>query len=389
MPRKRREKKKVRIDDYTINKYCQFNKAAYLHVPSDVIWLDWPKQDFESHGFHAGSGGYFCSSVEYKRKPSLLESGILEGPTVLHSEEILGRMRPYDVPKRWHPVPSCPKFSPWIVNAIHVTLQGYQLSIRWGPNYLEPFLGCYVEICMGRGLIWTNSPAMYRQLIRREKDPECFIIENQELNLRPWMGKPWVPFGSSAPRMIDPEPWLRYGYTRDARLQQTGLYIEPTLMNPGCHSQPLYIETVVTRGGGEAYWRSCRDLISKEGERGRERYYADGPLPEPQYVIVQSRKWVWRGLDPRLKFPSPIYTTLLKGRVTTSEDDGQRLGPAPRIINLNPKNRSSLVAKKRSTKKQPRPSSTEAEWICHYWKPEAGAGSPGYLSPHLPSTSTN
>lgn len=76
--------------------------------------------------------------------------------------------------------------------------------------------------------------------------------------------------------------------------------------------------------------------------------FAGGPLPEPSYVIVTSWKWVQRGLDPKLKYPSSMYKALLEGRVTTSGEDGER----PRnILKVWDKNRISNITERLETLK--------------------------------------
>lgn len=128
------------------------------------------------------------------------------------------------------------------------------------------------------------------------------------------------------------------GFWNESRALLTMLKIEPTKGTIEHRPEPLYVETAQTRGEGEDHLKECENLIhTSELIRGyRRRRFTEGPVPKPSYIVVTSYKWVWRGLDPELKYPLPIYEALLKGRITTSREDGERSGPEPRIIHLEP-----------------------------------------------------
>lgn len=122
----------------------------------NVIWLDWPRKDFEATGLYIGTEGYFCSNQEYARHVSLSISGKALHKEVLRDGVYLQNFRTYEKKYRFQPVPTCPKSFPWILNAVHIQIQGCLLRIRWGPNYAEALQGTYVDVSLGQGGIWMN-----------------------------------------------------------------------------------------------------------------------------------------------------------------------------------------------------------------------------------------
>lgn len=63
-------------------------------------------------------------------------------------------------------------------------MKGKQLQLRWDPKYVEPLQGIYVDVWLGLYMIWSSSPYMYHQVIKRERDQQYYIIKNQYLPLQ-------------------------------------------------------------------------------------------------------------------------------------------------------------------------------------------------------------
>ncbi|MED6240832.1 hypothetical protein ATANTOWER_028992, partial [Ataeniobius toweri] len=79
------------------------------------------------------------------------------------------------------------------------------------------------------------------------------------------------------------------------------------------HSHPLYTSICILSEVGLAY-------ETYRQRRAREGYTLAGPQVQPDSWIVYQWTWVWKGLEPGLPYPSPIYQTLLKGRVDRGEE---------------------------------------------------------------------
>ncbi|MEQ2282062.1 hypothetical protein AMECASPLE_036679 [Ameca splendens] len=82
------------------------------------------------------------------------------------------------------------------------------------------------------------------------------------------------------------------------------------------HSHPLYTSICTLSEVGLAY-ETYRQRRAIDG------YNFAGPQIQPDYWLVYQWTWVWKGLEPGLPYPSPIYQTLLKGRVDRTEEADQ------------------------------------------------------------------
>ncbi|KAM3582755.1 uncharacterized protein V6R79_010986 [Siganus canaliculatus] len=241
-------KRAVKLDKYTTNWPKDEKNPPCLDTPNGRIWLDWPEEDYYIEGGYWPSARYFCSNEEYMRDYEDEIPGAVQTRDQFISEEIMQESKPPGRRGFKSPIPKCPAAAPWILNTVYVQIKGKRFSLKWGPNYADPWLGIYVEISLGPYVIWTNSAYMSARVRQLEKNPFRYILLNQHLKLRtreePYHGKP------------PPIPDVFYEAHRLQAMKQEyhakkmELIIEPD-DGAGGTPQPLYTSVVQSRGGGE------------------------------------------------------------------------------------------------------------------------------------------
>lgn len=366
-----RYKQAVRLDHFTINRPRSQHRPPILDLPNDIVPLDWPKRDFEETGFYCGTANYYCSNWEYWRNSDLSVPGQQLSCEVIVDGIQLQNLRPYDARGyRYQPVPRCPEALPWILNTVYVEIKGKQFKMRWGPNYAEPLQGMYLDVWLGPWKIWTSSPAMYRQLLKKEVNPEYYVVENQHQHIR------------VTSRAIDrvglPQinhPYYRLqqyrGLKHDARARLTELTIESDT-NPYHFAQPLYTMLTQTRGIGCHFHDACEDLVRVLPGGGIR--VAEGPLPKPPVTMVAVWKWAWRGLDHGIRFKSPVYKALLRQRITRTPT-GYREGPVPIVVKVKTTEEKKKQKYRNQRLKKIKPGSAGGRWTCRYQESRDGEGS--------------
>ncbi|KAE8278086.1 hypothetical protein D5F01_LYC23843 [Larimichthys crocea] len=366
-------KRIIRLDHFTLNSPGNKKSPPSLVLPNHIVFLDWPRQDFDT-GWNRGTAGYFCSNWEYGRDPDLSTPGPSVSGETVRREVILDGMQlqkymPYNpATTKYQPVPRCPENLMWILNTAYIETKGKLFKLRWGPNYVEPLQGMYFDLWLGSGKIWTNSPEMYRQLARKEGDPGSVVVENQHEHVRVTSrmdisaGRPLI---DSHKYSWQQQQALRH----DMRARLTNLTIEsPTQRyHP---KQPLYTMLTQARGDGEHFWEAHNSLVTGGYREGRTP--AEGPLPKPEQVLVACWKWAWKGLDPEIRYKSPVYKALLRQRTTRSSSGGIK-GSPPIVVQLDTVQRKPR--KNKNKKRRPVWSySLRDGWICRYCTPRPGGG---------------
>ncbi|MED6253512.1 hypothetical protein ATANTOWER_032234 [Ataeniobius toweri] len=273
----------------------------YLKLPTGLVLLDTPRADFDP--FFPNSESYFVSNTEYQRitdlqKPdpavkshNLPWSAYNFFPSYRSMSWRGRRGRPeLDV----HEIlsPEGPGNLPWIFNTVYLDVKGTVLQIRWGPHYQEPLQGMYYEVSIAGAVIWATSPCMYRKVQRRERQPNRYVFNNTHLPISVKEGT--VHPSSPHPHCIIP--------ARPSRQTELKIY-----------GHPLYMTICIQSEVGLAY-DTYREKLATS------RYTLAGPQVQPDSWIVYQWKWVWKGLEPGLPYPSPIYQALLKGRVDRGEE---------------------------------------------------------------------
>ena len=304
------------------------SNTPYLKLDNEIIWLDHPRRDF-SIAF-PGSGGYFCSGLDYEFE----KSGVIpvhEIPkTHVMTDRVLGRTRAFPLlgqawgnqPERivsdpviWtsQPVLQCPRSTPWILNTTYVSLEGKLFKLRWGPNYVDTREGEYADITLGDEVIWTTHPYMRNMIHHRERDAQAYVIENQSMELhsvvRENLPNPSTIRSNFRKRNRDLFNW--WGLYRGApETKQVELLTE--------RNEPLYSAMIRAQG------------LCTSGH--------EGPLLDREELHT-TWQWSWRGLDPRITLhPSPLYQQLLNGRIRKSRT-GHRVCEEPQIVEILPPKR--------------------------------------------------
>lgn len=297
-----------------------------LGLRYEKILLDSPRKDFSTG--RPGSGGYFCTGQERKegipgQKPGVPIRAQFSGRQI-------ARRRPAPVEARWEKqsVLPCPRSSPWILNTVYLRLRGCLIRLRWGPNYADPFMGMYVEISMGLYVIWAASRHMYRELVKRETRSWCYVIENQKLDLR---ADAWEnpPDADQVPVRVVGDVVRQLHTTRSH-------VVKVELTTGGGH--PLYAAITSASENGVSRRSALGDLWAlSRGGNGRFGGPPQGPLPKGDYDVITSWKWVWRGLDPKIRPPrTPIYEKLLKGRIRRLPGQKETCAPVRIITTIIP-----------------------------------------------------
>lgn len=81
-----------------------------------------------------------------------------------------------------------PSRIPWIINTVKGTYQGKNIFIKWGPSYERLAQGLYVEIWIGKLLVWHSSLAMRNAIAVKQWHSDCHIyeVESSPMNVRTW-----------------------------------------------------------------------------------------------------------------------------------------------------------------------------------------------------------
>ncbi|MEQ2246100.1 hypothetical protein ILYODFUR_034715 [Ilyodon furcidens] len=153
----------------------------------------------------------------------------------------------------------------------------------------------YYEVSMAGAVIWATSPSMSREIKRKERQPGRYVFNNTQLPIS-------VKESTVYPNPPHPHCTIPARPSRRVELK--------------IHSHPLYTSICILSEVGLAY-ETYRQRRAVEG------YNLAGPQVQPDYWIVYQWTWVWKGLEPGLPYPSPIYQTLLKGRVDRTEEADQ------------------------------------------------------------------
>lgn len=307
--------------------------------------LTHPRRDFKYDSSDYGSGNYFCTNYEYARHIDKWRPGPFQttwpcivSPAALRRFRPINR-RPEPGAKNFEPIAECPLSSPWILNMAYFKCGRELIKLVWGPNYADPIRGVYVEISVGDWLIWTNSPYMHKEKKKRIENERRYVIENQRQPLRTVHREIEVYTGD---------------YDRKKRLPLTAEGLLLRVFQGGwfphdrsvCltelrtqRDQPLYAEMIQMRDAASAAKVVNGEkimtpyLAAREGLKvdtsNRYTRHKEGPLPQPDMLLLTSWKWVWRGLDPEIsKYPSPLYLKLLRDRVTV-DSEGRIQAPEP------------------------------------------------------------
>lgn len=148
-----------RLDPWCVNRHGGLFGPPCLDLTNEIIWLDWPRRDFEFLELYCGSGGYFCNNGEYGQDVDLSVPWKTEHQYVILDGIELQRCHHINnLP--WYkcqPVPRCPDSSPRILNMAHVQVNEKQFQLRLGPNYEDSPQGFYIDIWLGPYKIWTSS----------------------------------------------------------------------------------------------------------------------------------------------------------------------------------------------------------------------------------------
>ncbi|MEQ2253903.1 hypothetical protein ILYODFUR_037321 [Ilyodon furcidens] len=153
----------------------------------------------------------------------------------------------------------------------------------------------YYEVSMAGAVIWATSPSMSKEVKGKERQPGRYVFNNTQLPIS-------VTEGTVYPNPPHPHCTTPAWPGRRVELK--------------IHGHPLYTSICTLSEVGLAY-ETYRQRRAIDG------YTLAGPQIQPDYWIVYQWTWVWKGLEPGLPYPSPIYQTLLKGRVDRTEEADQ------------------------------------------------------------------
>lgn len=159
--------------------------------------------------------------------------------------------------------------------------------------------------------VWTTSQTLRAKINERIADPKRVVIDNTHLPLRMLHDRVSPPLDEWCPHPPRAADRLKVSY----------------------RGQPLIcITTALREVGGryERYREETKALAEQELGDQFDRFcngesviirnpldIQEGPSPEPEKWAVYQWKWVWRGLRPDLKHPSPLSTELYKGRISS------------------------------------------------------------------------
>ncbi|MEQ2315916.1 hypothetical protein AMECASPLE_027396 [Ameca splendens] len=136
---------------------------------------------------------------------------------------------------------------------------------------------------------------MSKEVKKRERLPSCYVFNNTQLPI------------SLEVSTVYPNPPHQLCTIPACPGRQVKLRLD---------GQPLYTAVSTLSEVGTAYQRYWE-------RRAIYGHDLAGPQIKPDCWIVYQWKWVWKGLEPGLPYPSPIYQTLLKGRVDRVEEADQ------------------------------------------------------------------